>query len=88
MRTWRGARRVTVRGESSGCCRLRHSPRSISLILRGIGDHRAVIFEHDVGFQAEAVGAGDQARVDDVEPHLIEHGGGAGEAVHADAACT
>jgi len=47
------------------------------LNARGIRDHRAVVFEHHVSFQAEAVGAGDETRVHHVQPHLVEHRRGA-----------
>src|SRR5882724_2888854 len=48
-----------------------------------VGYHRAVVLQYYVGLQTEAISAGDQARVDDVQSHLIQHRGGAREAVQA-----
>ena len=83
MRTWRGTRRVTVTGASSGCCSARHSARSISPMrsLSAIG--APSVFEHVIEVEAEAVAGRRDARVDDVEAELVEHRGGAGEAVVA-----
>ena len=46
-----------------------------------VGDRRAVVFEHVIEVEAEAVGGRRDARVDDVESQLVEHRGRAREAV-------
>ena len=49
----------------------------------GVGDDGAVVLEHHIGLEAEAIGAGDQPCVHDVETHLIEHRGGSRKASQA-----
>ena len=83
MRTWRGARRETATG---GIVRppQRAPQRLLDLVdAIGVGDGRAVVFQHVVEVEAEAVGRGRDARVDDGQAQLVEHGGGAREAVAA-----
>jgi len=48
MRDWRGTRRVTVTGASSGCCSARHNARSISPMRSAVADGAPVFFEHVV----------------------------------------
>jgi hypothetical protein len=67
MRAWRGTRRVTVTGASSGCCSARHKARFDLADAFAVGDRRAVFFEHVVQVEAEAVAGRRDARVDDVQ---------------------
>ena len=53
------------------------------LVALGIGDRRAVFFEHVINVDAVAIARRRDARIDDVEPELIEHGGGTRKAVLA-----
>ncbi len=49
----------------------------------GIGDRRAVVLEHVVDVETEAVLGGRDARIDDRQAELVEHRGGARKAVAA-----
>ncbi len=83
MRACRGARRDTAKGVSSGRCSERHSACSISVLPVLVGDRRAVVLEHVIQVQAEAIAGGRDPRIDDVEPELVEHRGGAREPMAA-----
>ncbi len=79
------ARRAARHGRRRILGLLEHAPHAAFDVVdaRSVGDHGAVVLEHHIGLQAEAIGAGDQPCINHIQPHLIEHAGGSRKAAQA-----